>query len=141
MIGTYLSLYAQDTPRWERVEDASSALGFGNLVSSTTAEYLLSKGVAANYISEVVEAATRVNYAQDTDVIHALEGACSMAVDNAAGVAGGNFQLFEQFLKRSKATVFLNTTVSVPIFGVILRQLNVICPRSQASRLKATNGQ
>ncbi|KAJ2933568.1 hypothetical protein H1R20_g3493, partial [Candolleomyces eurysporus] len=82
------------------------------MVSSTTSEYLLSKGVSPNYISEIVEAATRVNYAQDADTIHALEGACSMAAENAAGVAGGNFQLFEQFLKRSKAEVFLNTPVT-----------------------------
>ncbi|KAF6766488.1 Prenylcysteine lyase-domain-containing protein [Ephemerocybe angulata] len=112
MIDSYLALYTKDTPRWDRVEDVSTALGFESLVASTTSEYLLSKGVSATYISEVVEAATRVNYAQDTDAIHALEGACSMAADNAAGIAGGNWQVFDEFLKRSGANVYLNTPVT-----------------------------
>lgn len=142
MIATYLSLYTKDTPRWEKVEDVSSALGFSTMVSSTTSEYLLSKGVSANYISEVVEAATRVNYAQDVDAIHALEGACSMAADNAAGVDGGNFQLFEEFLKRSKANLFPNTAVSVPKFSVPpSTRLTSNPTRSQASPRKATTGQ
>lgn len=112
MINSYLSLYSKDGPRWEKVEDASSALDFQSLTTSTTSEFLLSQGVASSYIYEVVEAATRVNYGQDVDTIHALEGACSMAADHASGVSGGNFLLFEQFLQRSGANVFLNTLVS-----------------------------
>lgn len=112
MINSYLALYSKDGPRWEKVEDASTALDFESITSSTTSEFLLSQGVSSNYIYEVVEAATRVNYGQDVDTIHALEGACSMAADNASGVSGGNFLLFEQFLKRSGANVFLKTPVS-----------------------------
>jgi prenylcysteine oxidase/farnesylcysteine lyase len=112
MIKSYLSLYSKDGLHWEKVEDVSSSLGFETLTSSTTSEYLLTQGVSSSYIHEVVEAATRVNYGQDVDIIHALEGACSMAADHAAGVVGGNFQLFEQFLKRSGANVFLKTPVT-----------------------------
>lgn len=114
MIDSYLSLYTKETPRWNRVEDVSAALGFDNLVASTTLDFLQSKEVSAEYITEVVEAATRVNYGQDSDVIHALEGAVSMAADNAAGIAGGNWQVFDQFLQRSGSTVHLKTPVSMP---------------------------
>jgi prenylcysteine oxidase/farnesylcysteine lyase len=35
-----------------------------------------------------------------------------MAATGASGIAGGNFQLFEQFIKRSNATLHLNTRVT-----------------------------
>ena len=111
MIDSYLSLYSRDTPRWEKVEDLSAALGFENLTNVTTYEYLQSQGVATNYITEVVEAATRVNYAQDSDVLHALEGAASMATDNAAGIAGGNWQIFNEFIQQSWASLYQRTPV------------------------------
>ena len=34
-----------------------------------------------------------------------------MAATGASGIAGGNFQIFEQFLNRSRANVYLNTPV------------------------------
>jgi len=37
-----------------------------------------------------------------------------MATTGASGIAGGNFQIFEQFLKRSHANVYLNTPVRSP---------------------------
>jgi len=49
---------------------------------------------------------------QNVDFIHALEGACSLAGTGASGIAGGNFQIFENFLNRSGANVYLNTPVS-----------------------------
>lgn len=81
------------------------------MTSNTTAKFFASQGVSLTYIEEVIEAATRVNYGQNVDAIHGLEGACSMAAEDASGIAGGNFQLFEQFLKRSGANIFLNTPV------------------------------
>jgi len=79
--------------------------------TQSMAEFLDTRGVSQQFTREFVEAATRVNYGQDVDKIHALEGACSMATAGAASIQGGNFQIFEQFLLRSKANLFLNTTV------------------------------
>lgn len=39
-------------------------------------------------------------------------GTVSMATDGAVGIEGGNFQVFENFLKRSGASVHLNTKVN-----------------------------
>lgn len=39
-------------------------------------------------------------------------GTVGMAADNASGVEGGNFQVFEEFLTRSGASVHLKTLVS-----------------------------
>lgn len=41
-----------------------------------------------------------------------LGGAVGLAATGAVGIKGGNFLVFEQFLKRSGANVHLNTTVS-----------------------------
>lgn len=37
---------------------------------------------------------------------------CSLAADAASQVKGGNWKIFEEFVKRSNATVYLNTTVA-----------------------------
>jgi len=112
MLESYAQLYAADGPKWGSISELSRTLGFENLVSKTTAEHFLAEGVSSNYIYEMIEAATLVNYGQDTDSIHALEGACSMAGSSASGVDGGNFLVFEQFLKHSNANVYLNTPVT-----------------------------
>jgi prenylcysteine oxidase/farnesylcysteine lyase len=70
------------------------------------------KTMSDKYISEVVEAATRVNYGQSSDAIHALEGACSMAATGASGIAGGNILNFEQFIKRTNANLQHKTRVT-----------------------------
>lgn len=37
---------------------------------------------------------------------------CSLATTGAAGISGGNYRIFEQFLQRSGASVHLNTNVN-----------------------------
>ncbi|KAH9926192.1 uncharacterized protein B0H18DRAFT_1006933 [Fomitopsis serialis] len=87
------------------------ALNWTSLTSCTAAEFLDAEDINPQWTRELVEAATRVNYAQNVDSIHALEGLCSLAATGASSVKGGNFQIFEQFLERSGASVHLNTTV------------------------------
>ncbi|KAF8167814.1 Prenylcysteine lyase-domain-containing protein [Crassisporium funariophilum] len=112
MIDTFLSLYTKDAPKWDSMSTLASALGWTELLNSTTSTYLVSQGISEKYVNEVVEAATRVNYGQNADYIHALEGACSMAATGATGIAGGNFQIFEKFLNASGANVYLDTHVT-----------------------------
>ncbi|KAJ7356980.1 Prenylcysteine lyase-domain-containing protein [Mycena albidolilacea] len=111
MINKFLTLYSPDAPKWDNITHLSTTLGWTDLVSQSTSEYLRSEGVSDRFISELVEASTRVNYGQNADEIHALEGACSLAPTGASAVEGGNFQVFEQFVKRSHANVYLNTSV------------------------------
>ncbi|ESK98241.1 prenylcysteine lyase [Moniliophthora roreri MCA 2997] len=112
MVKEYLGLYSHDAPKWDNITSLASALGWTDLVSSTTSEYFRSHGVSDKFINEMVESATRVNYGQNADQIHALEGACSLAATGASQVKGGNWQIFEHFLKYSNATVHLNTQVT-----------------------------
>ncbi|KAF4623348.1 hypothetical protein D9613_002063 [Agrocybe pediades] len=112
MIKDILTLYSRATPKWDNLSDLSNLLGWAEITNTTTEAYLAKQGVSAKYINEIVEAATRVNYGQNVDFIHALEGGCSLAGTGASAIAGGNFQIFENFLDRSGANVYLNTPVS-----------------------------
>jgi prenylcysteine oxidase/farnesylcysteine lyase len=109
----------------------------------TASELLDLEGVSKAFSREIVEAATRVNYAQagafltlpssylrdennqqNLDKIHALEGLISMASSGAYSVKGGNYQIFEEFIKRSGATINLNTEVRTrpsPRFEIFLK--------------------
>jgi len=111
MVTRYLTVYST-THGWSTVEQLSGMLNFTELTSTDSAAYLLSQGVGAPFAYEFVEASTRVNYGQDIDKIHALEGLVSMATDGAVTTVGGNFQIFAGFLDRSNAKVHLKTTVT-----------------------------
>lgn len=111
MTGNFLDLYSPEAPRWDNITSLASELGWTDLIAQSTSEYLDTHGVSPKFSREMVEAATRVNYGQDVDKLHALEGLCSMATGGASSVVGGNFQIFEQFLLRSKANMFLSSTV------------------------------
>ncbi|KAF8656393.1 hypothetical protein AX16_002578 [Volvariella volvacea WC 439] len=112
MISQYLTLYTPSTPIWNNISQLRDDFKWQSLTGSKTSEYLRGQGVSDPFIFEFVEAATRVNYGQNVDAIHALEGACSMAATGAAGIVGGNFQMFEKFLEHSGAHVYLNTKVT-----------------------------
>lgn len=64
VIKKFLSLYASDSPKWEKISELANDLNWAPIVNTTTEEYLLTQGVSEKYISEIVEAATRVNYGQ-----------------------------------------------------------------------------
>ena len=112
MVTQFLTLYSPNTPRFSNITTLASDLGWTPVIASTAAGYFDTQGVSRLFSRELIDAATRVNYGQDVDALHALEGMCSLAAENAASVRGGNFQVFAQFLARSNATVHLNTPVT-----------------------------
>ncbi|KAI0689670.1 FAD/NAD(P)-binding domain-containing protein [Cytidiella melzeri] len=114
MIGTFLTLYSTSlgSSPWQDLAHLASSFEWTSIVNSTAAEYLDGQGVNPKFTREMVEAATRVNYGQNADAIHALEAMCSMAANKASQVVGGNWQIFDQFIKRSNASLHLNTTVT-----------------------------
>ena len=64
MIEQFLWLYKPDTPRWTNITDLASQMGWTEMISQSTSEYLDLMGVSRKFSREIVEAATRVNYAQ-----------------------------------------------------------------------------
>ena len=110
----FVSMYTPASPSWSNITELASVLGWADLVTQTSAQYLDAQGVSPKFSREIIEAATRVNYAQNLDEIHALEGTVSMAASGASSVKGGNFQIFKHFLGHSGANVFLNSSVGLP---------------------------
>lgn len=76
MIDQFVQLYSPDAPKWENISSLASSFEWTDMLAQTTSEYLDTHGISPKFTRELVEAATRVNYGQDADEIHALEGAC-----------------------------------------------------------------
>lgn len=57
-------VYEPDRPSWENITDLVEAFGWSELVSTTGSEYFSTHGVSAQFTNEIIEALTRVNYAQ-----------------------------------------------------------------------------
>ena len=129
VLDQFVTLYEPDVKTWSSIESLNNAMNWTELTNQTGIQYFSSHGVSEKFATELIEAGTLVNYAQvgrtgrfllflylifatqTIDSIHALEAACSISADGGVGVSGGNWQIFEQFVKRSGARAFLNTEV------------------------------
>ncbi|KAE8243773.1 hypothetical protein A4X03_0g7679 [Tilletia caries] len=90
---------------WRSIESLASRLKFDRLTSQTADSWFYSKGVGKLFVEEIIEAATRVNYGQDTNLMHALGAGVSLAASGARSIVGGNWQVFDSFAKHSGATI------------------------------------
>ena len=64
MIDKFVTLYEPDAIRWSSIEELNDALNWTELVSQTGSEYFQSHDVSQLFTNELIEAMTRVNYAQ-----------------------------------------------------------------------------
>ncbi|OWB54543.1 catalytic activity protein [[Candida] boidinii] len=81
--------------------------------TSKTAENLfIDNSISEKYRYEFIQPLTRVNYAQDLDVIDGLGALVTVSATSAGSVSGGNWQIFENFIEASNANLSLNTAVS-----------------------------
>ncbi|KAG9049768.1 hypothetical protein FS837_009184 [Tulasnella sp. UAMH 9824] len=112
MIDRVLTMYTPTLPRWTSIQGLVKDLGFTNYTAQSGLDVFTSHGVSQKFAEEMIEAATRVNYAQDITTIHGVGAGVSMVASGAAQVSGGNYRIFEEFIKRSGAKLHLNTTVS-----------------------------
>ncbi|KAI0050817.1 FAD/NAD(P)-binding domain-containing protein [Auriscalpium vulgare] len=108
----YVNIYGPDTPIWPNMSDVVNAFDWGTAVSQLGSEYFLSRGISERFTYELIDAATRVNYAQPVETLHGLATLCSLATGGAAGIERGNWRVFENFVQLSGAKLLLNTTVS-----------------------------
>jgi Prenylcysteine lyase len=64
MIDKFVTLYESDVPTWSSIEDLNDVLGWSAMTSQTGAEFFQSQGISQKFVTEIIEAATRINYAQ-----------------------------------------------------------------------------
>lgn len=94
------------------IADFARRFSLDKAASVRSSDFLRDAGISDLYSREVVEVATRVNYGSNLDEIHALGALVTMAADDALQIQGGNFQIFEGMVAKSKADVRLGTKVA-----------------------------
>jgi len=107
----FLQMYKDPIFPFRSLTDAVSAVDLASVVGVTGAEHLKKAGVTGLFAQELIQASTRVNYAQDLANIHGVEAMVCMATNGAMAVKGGNWQMFAEMIMASGAGVLLNTTV------------------------------
>ena len=110
-VGRFLRFYDEPIFPFRSLQSAVRTTGLLDFTSKTGEETLAAAGVSEQFSRELIQASTRVNYGQNLNGIHGLETMVCMAIDGAMSIEGGNWQIFDEAAKRSRATVKLNTTV------------------------------
>lgn len=87
-------------------------VGLTDVTAVTGEVYLKQNGIFEKFGRELVQASTRVNYAQNLDTIHGLETMVCMATEGAMSVEGGNWRIFANMVIASRAEVKLETRVT-----------------------------
>ncbi len=87
-------------------------VGLTDVTAVTGETFLQLNGIGEKFGQELIQASTRVNYAQNLDMIHGLETMVCMAASGAMSVKGGNWRIFANMVIASKANVRLDTSVT-----------------------------
>ncbi|KAF2758159.1 Prenylcysteine oxidase [Pseudovirgaria hyperparasitica] len=112
VMARFLRMYEAPVFPWTSLSDVAYELGLTEATAVTGEQYLQANGVGKLFADEIVQASTRVNYAQNLPVIHGLDTMVSMAAQGAMSIDGGNWQIFANMVQTAAAHIHLNTTVS-----------------------------
>ncbi|KZF24544.1 Prenylcysteine oxidase [Xylona heveae TC161] len=116
IVGKFLKMYDEPYFPWQSLSQVSYDLGLTAVTSETGAQFLESKNILPPFSTEIIQASTRVNYAQNLPFIHGLETMVCMATDGAMAVQGGNWRIFDGMIKAAHAQVKLDTKVTDVIY-------------------------
>jgi len=112
-VGSFLQMYEAPVFPFRSLTQVALDLGLVDVTAVTGEEFLMQNGVGGDFGREVVQASTRVNYAQDLNRIHGLETMVCMAAEGAMSVEGGNWRIFESMINASGADLRLETQVGL----------------------------
>ena len=110
-VDTFIKMYEKPYFPFRSLSQTAFDLGLTSVTSITGSELLKQNGVGTPFATDIVQASTRVNYAQNLNQIHGLETTVCMATDGAVAVEGGNWRIFRGMLKSAGANIALNTSV------------------------------
>ncbi|TKA65794.1 hypothetical protein B0A49_07101 [Cryomyces minteri] len=108
----FFKMYDAPVFPWKSLSQTAYDLGLTAVTAATGEQYLQENGIGRLFADEIIQASTRVNYAQNLGLIHGLEPIVCMATDVAMAVEGGNWQIFDGMLTAASAHVRLNTAVT-----------------------------
>lgn len=97
---------------FEHISDIIESLEYQSLLNMTAEAYLKELGINERFSQEILQTATRGNYCQDLNALHALAVMVSMEAGHGTwAVESGNYKIFEEFARRSHAAIQLQTKV------------------------------
>lgn len=116
-LATFTKLYEEPYFPFRSLSTRAFELDLAQITGATGQQFLADNGISASFANDIIQAATRVNYASNLDSIHGLDTMVSMAADGAVAVDGGNWRIFDHFVAASGAHFQLNTSVSSITLG------------------------
>ncbi|RMZ90968.1 hypothetical protein DV736_g1792, partial [Chaetothyriales sp. CBS 134916] len=112
MIAQFLKMYQEPVFPFKVLQEAVEQAELMPFMPLTGQELMREKGVSERFANDIIQASTRVNYAQNLAQIHGLESLVCMATDGAMAVEGGNWQIFDQMAKRADVTIHRSSLVT-----------------------------
>ncbi|KAK4542383.1 hypothetical protein LTR36_006840 [Oleoguttula mirabilis] len=110
--GQFMEMYEEPVFPFKSLTQAVQDVGLLPATSVTGEQYMNANGIKGAFGHDIVQASTRVNYAQNLKYIHGLEAMVCMAAEGAMAVEGGNWQIFDNMIAAANATTMLETEVS-----------------------------
>lgn len=111
-VGAFVKMYGEPHFPFASLTKVVEDVGLTAVTSVTGEKYLRENKIEAPFSTDIIQASTRVSYAQNLREIHGLETMVCMATDGAMAVKGGNWQIFDGMLKRAGANVLLEISVT-----------------------------
>ncbi|KAF2869145.1 prenylcysteine oxidase-like protein 1 precursor [Massariosphaeria phaeospora] len=112
-VAKFLTMYAEPVFPWKSLNEVVHDVGLADTMAMTGLQFLTANGIGEKFAHEIIQASTRVNYAQNLKLIHGLETMVCMATSGAMSIAGGNYQIFDRMLESSSSiSTHLNTSVT-----------------------------
>ncbi|KAL9601009.1 MAG: hypothetical protein Q9219_002831 [cf. Caloplaca sp. 3 TL-2023] len=111
-VGAFLKMYQPPYFPFTSLAQTASDLDLLGATAATGKTFLQDNSISELFAHDIIQASTRVNYAQNLDQIHGLETMVCMATDGAMSIQGGNWQIFASMIDASGATLLLNTSVT-----------------------------
>ncbi|KAF2768984.1 Prenylcysteine oxidase [Teratosphaeria nubilosa] len=111
-VGKFLTMYDEPVFPWKDLSQVARDVDLIGPLSSTGQQFLGAAKIKGDFAHDIVQASTRVNYAQNLKYIDGLTAMVCMATDGAMAVEGGNWQIFNHMVQTSGTKVLLNISVS-----------------------------
>ncbi|KAF7914213.1 uncharacterized protein EAF01_000619 [Botrytis porri] len=112
VVGKFVQLYEAPYFPFRSLTERIEELDLKTVASVTGEQFLAQNNIEGSFATDLIQASTRVNYGQNLNVIHGVEAMVCMAIEGAMQIQGGNWQIFDNMIQSSNATVRLNHTIT-----------------------------
>ncbi|TEY43701.1 hypothetical protein BOTCAL_0362g00050 [Botryotinia calthae] len=112
VVAKFLQLYEAPYFPFRSLTERIEELDLKTVASVTGEQFLAQNNIEGSFTTDLIQASTRVNYGQNLNVIHGVETMVCMAIEGALQIQGGNWQIFDNMIQSSNATVRLNHSIT-----------------------------